>query len=144
MTLGWFFYSKYYFTKKDDARVISCSLPDGSPPLLSPPSVMWCENRLSAATLRYPSLCYRPPGEPDCSQVSWSAGLLVCVRGGIIQTWLKRHTCAGLLSPQWAPGEPHLQSHALISAAASDGLQIQSWRCRSTCCSCFLHPICSL
>lgn len=98
----WLCPSKYYFCKRW-SKVTNCSLPDGSPQFLSPPSVMWCENRVSSASLRYPSLCYRLPSEPDCFQVSWSVGLLVCVRGNIIQTWLKRHTFPLLLSPQWDP-----------------------------------------
>lgn len=98
----WLCPSKYYFCKRW-SKVTNCSLPDGSPQFLSLPSVMWCENRVSSASLRYPSLCYRLPSEPDCFQVSWSVGLLVCVRGNIIQTWLKRHTFPLLLSPQWDP-----------------------------------------
>lgn len=98
----WLCPSKYYFCKRW-SKVTNCNLPDGSPQFLSPPSVMWCENRVSSASLRYPSLCYRLPSEPDCFQVSWSVGLLVCVRGNIIQTWLKRHTFPLLLSPQWDP-----------------------------------------
>lgn len=136
MTLIWFFaLTQILFLQKDEAKVISCSLPDGSPPFLSPPSVMWCENRVSAASLRYPSLCYRLPGEPDCSQVSWSAGLLVCVcvRGKIIQTWLKRHTFPLLLSPQWDRvwTRSWIRWSNFSCAAASDVLQIQSWQCRS-------------
>lgn len=102
--------------------------------------VVW--NQSFRASLRYPSLCYRLPGEPDCLQVSWSAGLLVWVRGEIIQTWQKCHTFPWLLSPQWDAvwTRSWITRSNFSCASASDVLQIQNWRCCSTCCFYFSIP----